>query len=142
MYVRDLLKVVVRSRIGCNIAGWFINILAYADGMVLLAPSWRGLQCLLDIIDKAAADIDMSFNTKKTVCMIFNPDVKYKIISDSFPQFRLAGCNLSFVPNFKYLGHIIENKLQDDADVYRELKCLFTRTNILIRRFSRCLFNV
>ena len=65
LYVRDLLKVVVKSCIGCNIAGWFINILAYADDMVLLAPSWRGLQCLLDIIDKAAVDIDMSFNTKK-----------------------------------------------------------------------------
>jgi len=95
------LKVVVKSCIGCNIARWFINILAYADDMVLLAPSWKGLQCLLDIIDKAAVDIDMSFNTKKTVCMIFNPLVKYKMISDSFPQFHLAVCNLSFVPNFK-----------------------------------------
>ena len=142
LYVRDLLKVVVKSCIGCNIAGWFINILAYADDMVLLAPSWRGLQCLLDIIDKAAVDIDMSFNTKKTVCMIFNPHVKHKLISDSFPQFHLAGCKLSFVPNFKYLGHIIDNRLQDDDDVYRELKCLFTRTNILIRRFSHCSINV
>ena len=79
-----------------------MNILAYADDMyVLLAPSWKKLQCLLDIIDKAAVDIDMSFNTKKTVRMIFNPLVKYKMISDSFAQFHLAGCNLSFVPNFR-----------------------------------------
>jgi len=28
--------------------------------------------------------------------------------------------------------------MQDDGDVLRELKCLFTRTNILIRRFARC----
>ena len=63
--------------------------------------------------------------------------------NDSFPQFHLAGCKLSFVPNFKYLGHIIDNSwLQDDDDVYRELKCLFTRTNILIRRFSHCSLNV
>ena len=56
-----------------------MNILAYADDMyVLLAPSRKKLQCLLDIIDKAAVDIDMSFNTKKTVCMIFNPLVKYQ----------------------------------------------------------------
>ena len=65
------------------------------------------------------------------------------MISDSFPQFHLAGCNLSFVPNFKYLGHVIDNKLQDDDDdVYKKLKCLFTRTNILIHRFSHCSFNV
>ena len=80
----------------------------------------RPLQCLLDIIDKAVVDIDMSFNTKKTVCMIFNPHVKHKLISGIFPQFHLAGCKLSFVPNFKYLGHIIDNRLQDDDDVYTE----------------------
>jgi len=54
--------------------------------------------------------------------MIFNPLVKHKLISDNFPQFHLAGCKLSFVPNFKYLGHIIDNRLQDDDDVYRELQ--------------------
>jgi len=54
-------------------------------------------------------------------------------------QFCLAGHTLSFVglPVFKYLGHIIDNEMQDDGDVLRELKCLFTRTNSLIRRFLR-----
>ena len=85
--------------------------------------------------------IDMTFNTYKTVCMIFSPTNKCKSVGDSFPQFRLAGNNLSFVPTFKYLGHIIDNKLLDDTDVQRELKSLFTRTNILIRRFSRCSVN-
>jgi len=32
--------------------------------------------------------------------------------------------------------------MQDDGDVLRELKCLFTRTNILIRRFARCSVDV
>ena len=26
----------------CNFAGTFVNLLAYADDLVLLAPSWRG----------------------------------------------------------------------------------------------------
>jgi len=33
---------------------------------------------------------------------------------------------------------MIDNKLCDDVDINRELKCLFTRTNILTRRFARC----
>ena len=49
---------------------------------------------------------------------------------------------LSFVQQFKYLGHIIENTLCDDCDIKRELRCLFTRTNILVRKFSRCLVAV
>jgi len=38
--------------------------------------------------------------------MIFNPYVEHKIVS--FPQFSIAGNNLSFVPTLKYLGHIID----------------------------------
>jgi len=142
LYIRDLLKMVVDSEIGCNIAGCFVNTLAYADDLILMAPSWRGLQCLLNIVEDAAKAIDMVFNTNKTVCMIFSPTVKQKLVSESFPQFRLVGKYLSFVPTFKYLGHIIDNKLMDDTDVQRELKCLFTRVNILTRRFSRCSLQV
>ena len=84
LYIRDLLKSVLGCNIGCNIAGRLVNILAFADDIVLVVPSWRGLQCLLDIIGKAAADIDMLFNTRKTVCMIFSPCVKYKTASVNF----------------------------------------------------------
>jgi len=66
--VRDLLKGVVGSRVGCSVAGHIIYVLAYADDMVLIAPSWRGLQFLLEVIGKEAVNIDMLFNTNKTVC--------------------------------------------------------------------------
>ena len=46
-----------------------INILAYADDLVLLAPSWRALQQLLDKLSVAATSIDMLCNIKKTVCV-------------------------------------------------------------------------
>ena len=55
---------------------------------------------------------------------------------------------MSFVPNFNYLGYIIDKKLQDDDDddddIYRKFKFLFTRSNIglLIRRLSHCSFSV
>jgi len=51
----------------------------------------------------------MSFNTRKTVCMIFNPCNRRKIVCNSFPAITLAGCQLLFVQQFKYLGHIIDN---------------------------------
>jgi len=43
LYVRDLLKAVVKSCIGCNIAGWFINILAYADDIWYYWPPHGGI---------------------------------------------------------------------------------------------------
>ena len=37
--------------------------ITYADDIVLLSPSWQGMQELLNVIEKAAIDIDMTFNT-------------------------------------------------------------------------------
>jgi len=100
------------------------------------------LQDLLNNIDIVAVEIDMSFNTKKTVCVLFNPIEIYKIVCIHFPRFCFFGHRLSFVPVFKYLGHIIDNEMQDDGVVLRELKCLLMRTNILICRFARCSVDV
>jgi len=137
-YIRDLIRAVVHSNTGCCISGCFINILAYADDLVLLSPSYQGMQTLLSILEKAASAISMSMNLNKTVCMVFNPLNKHKVVSDLFPPLKISSCNLSYVSQFKYLGHMIDNKLCDDVDINRELKCLFSRTNLLIRRFARC----
>ena len=48
-----------------------------------------------------------------------------------FPRFK-----------FKYLGHIINNGLTDDDDICREIRGMFARTNILMRRFGKCSLNV
>jgi len=45
---------------------------------------------------------------------------------------------LQYVQVFKYLGHMITNTQCDDDDVHREIRNLFTRTNILARRFAKC----
>ena len=58
-YIREMLGAIVDSGIGCLIVGMIINVLAYADDLVLTAPSWKALQLLLGILDDQAADIDM-----------------------------------------------------------------------------------
>jgi len=99
-YLRDLITRVTALNLGCTYAGTIINLLAYADDMVVLAPSWQALQSILVVIEDAASKISMSFNTKKTVCMVFNPCDRRKIICDTFPQFTLADCKLQFVEIF------------------------------------------
>ena len=141
-YIRDLIDRVTKLNIGCNYFGTSINLLAYADDMVLIAPSWFGLQSLLKVVELSANEINMSFNTNKTVCMIFNPNNRRKVVCTVFPTFKLAGCNLVYVEQFKYLGHIIDNCLIDDSDIQREMKTLFVRANLLCRRFQRCSLQV
>jgi len=43
-------------------------IYSYADDMVVLALSWHALQSILVVVEDAASQINMSFNTKKTAC--------------------------------------------------------------------------
>ena len=90
-YIRELLSGVINSSIGCNIGGYMVNILAYADDIVLLAPSWRARQQLLDKLQVKAGDIDMCCNSKKTVCMIFSPKCQSKTVAYQFPNFTING---------------------------------------------------
>jgi len=46
--------------------------------------------------------------------------------------------SLHYVSQFKYLDHIIEHTFCDDSNVNMELRNLFARVNVLIRRFSYC----
>ena len=55
----------------------------------------------------------------------FNLKCVSKMVSYTFPSFTLCGVKLKFVTNFKYLGHIINNKLCDNDDSESEIKNVF-----------------
>ena len=80
----------------------------------------------------------MSVNIKKAVCMVYNPVCNNKILNCEFPKFHLLNCELLFVNSFRYLGHIIDNSGSDNDDIDREIRNLFIRTDILIRKFHNC----
>lgn len=137
-YIRELLVELQLTQSGCNLGDMYINVLAYADDIVLLAPAWRALQKLIDTLCVHCIKIDMTCNYQKSVCMIFNPKDRKKVISTVFPNFKLGSSTLQFVAEFKYLGHMIKNDLSDDLDIQREIRNMFVRANILARRFLKC----
>jgi len=86
-----------------------INVLAYADDIVLCAPSWRGLQQLIDLLAIEIGNIDMLVILRKRVYGIRAKE-RSKLISHTFPSFQYNGVVLSFVSEFKYLDirlHVI-----------------------------------
>ena len=70
-YIRDLIYETAYSGFGCKIANHSLNILAYADDIVLLAPSWKALQNLLSILYAHAMYINM-FVEKLATAFNFN----------------------------------------------------------------------
>jgi len=77
--------------------GWhFYNVLAYAD-LVILAPSWTALQQLLNLFSVHIDEIDMTCNVNKTVCMVFPPKNRTKLVSNDFPKLHIGSSLIEFV---------------------------------------------
>ena len=58
-YIRLLLYKISVSKIGCHIGGMPVNVFAYADDVVLLAPSWHGMQDLIMILSECSKYLDL-----------------------------------------------------------------------------------
>ena len=71
--------------------------------MVLLAPSWHGPQLLIDTLYVLEDETSMSFNSSKTICMVFNPSVSQKIVSRNFPVFTVGNTAMKFVSKSVFL---------------------------------------
>lgn len=134
VYIDELLLVLNNSGIGCSFNGSSMNNFAYADDLVVLAPSPSGLQKLLNICEVCASSLDIIFNVKKCVYMCIKPK-KYKL---RIPSIYLCGKSLQLVNSFKYLGHYITEDLCDNNDIKRQLNAIYCKGNMLIRKFYNC----
>ena len=134
VYIDGVLNNISKIDIGCRLFGTNWNCLAYADDIVLYAPSWRGLQALMNVLFNALTDIDMSINCSKTLCMVFSPRYKCNRFLNVIPKFHLGDVEINFCVKFRYLGHIICNTLEDKDDVMREICLLFFRCNRLCNK--------
>jgi len=107
-YIRELIGDIVSAGIGGRVYGQVVNVLAYADDMVLLASSWRTLPRVISILSVHATSLDLKCNTIKAVAMVFDPKTLAKLFR------RISNCPIQNVTHFKYLGHIISNSANDE----------------------------
>ena len=64
--IDDLLVKLSRSSFGCFIGLNFVGALAYADDIVLVAPTPAAMRKMLTVCDEYAADHDIMFNPDKS----------------------------------------------------------------------------
>jgi len=95
-YIREVLNEIMASGVGCHIGDVCFNVLAYADDLVLIAPSWAAMQQLLNVFHSSIHDIDMTCNVTKTVCMVSNPLCRHKLVANSFPLLKLGSSMVIF----------------------------------------------
>ena len=72
VYINDLSRSLSKLPIGCCSGENVINHIMYADDIVLLSPSAKGMQILLDNAYTYGCEYDILFNSQKSQLMIFD----------------------------------------------------------------------
>ena len=93
-YIDEVLEKISSLGTGCFLCINEINILAYAEDFVLLSPTSRRLQVLLNKNRKFVKPIELNVNVDKTVSMIINRKKKLSDDISFFIQWQ------SFIENF------------------------------------------
>ena len=135
VYLNDLSNSLNESKVGCQINSYMVNHLFYADDSALLAPSPKALKALINICEVFADHFELVYNSKKTVIMCFKPKNMRSLF---VPAFTLNDKVLEVKSCHKYLGVFIHDGLKDDIDINRELRGIYARGNVLIKKFLTC----
>ena len=138
IYVDDLTQSLIKSKIGCMLDEVCYNHIFYADDLCLLAPCAIALQKLLDICHEYGVEHDVIYNPLKSVCIVFKPDR----FSLKCPLVHLGNNVLEYQEKVKYLGVLLNDKLNDNDDIMKQMRGLYARANSVLRKFAACSFEV
>ena len=121
LYIDDVLQEISQMNIGCRLGILRMNILAYADDLVLLAITPSQLNQLYEILEDKFKHLKLNINRDKSKCMIFRKT------RDPEMQSKITICDREFdvVTSYKYLGHILQSNLMDILDVEFRLNSFF-----------------
>ena len=137
VYLDNLILSLVNSGVGCYMGHICLSVLAYADDVVILAPTASAMRKLLAICDGFANDYDVKFNASKTKCILFQPACCNKMSCNAKPVFSIQNNNIEFVDSWPHLGHIINNKLNDCDDIINRRNILLGQINDLLCYFGK-----
>ena len=112
-YINDLVRRLKELGYGVSIGDRDLTALLYADDIVLMTNSASEMQALIDEVDKFCAEWRLDLNPKKSQIMVVAPNGVPSEESDSGdePKYVWRGKALEVVPEYKYLGVIVTNKL-------------------------------
>jgi hypothetical protein len=109
IYIEDIINLVNEScEPGVQMGNLNIKVILYADDIIVLSHTKRGLGKLLKIVEQFGSDKEIKFNPEKTYYMLHNEKAKVsKIIKTSEriqPDPELNGINIDRVSEMRYLG--------------------------------------
>ena len=137
LYIDSVIKEIGNLEMGCRLGFLRINILAYADDIVIIGDTLHTLQKIYCKLVHNLDNLKLILNKNKTKCIIFDSS-RY---GNNVKEITLGNDTLECVTEYKYLGHIIQRNLEDTKDVQSKLNQFYSKFNIVYRKFKNVSVN-
>ena len=139
VYFDELLCKLSGAGYGCHIGDIFVGVLAYADDVVLLAPSPSAMRNMLALCDEFANEYSVAFNANKSKCLVVQPRQNRGLPLLNLPtlNFRVGGNDIEIVSEWPHLGHIISSHCLDDGDIFHRRNCMIGQVNSVLCHFGK-----
>jgi hypothetical protein len=141
LYMDGLLNRLSDAGVGCYMGDTYVGALAYADDIVLIAPTPSAMNRMLLICDEFAIEYNVLFNASKTKCIYFCPKSRSNLLLHRYNvcdlNFTLNGNAIEFVDRYKHLGHVINSDLTDNADMSEKRAIFIGQANNIICYFAK-----
>jgi hypothetical protein len=133
VYIDSVLESIDSSPGGCRFGLNSINVIGYADDIVLLARSQSHLNTLYSLLKRKLIPLELRLNPIKTKCLFFGP---FRKVITRPQTVLLDNDHLEVVNKFKYLGHWIDCDLSDVSDIEANLNRFYAKFNSIYREFK------
>jgi len=132
IFINDLIVGLEGIKVGCYIGQRYFGCVAYADDILLMAPSLAALRIMLKYCTNFADINNILFNPTKSHC------IKFSLCTTAISQFvvLLQGIQLSWTNSIVHLGHILQANNKDTADINARLNDFTSQSNYFFARFG------
>ena len=133
VYIDDVVKRLVLSRMGCWVGGCYLGCILYADDLILMSSSVCDLQKMVDLCADEFSNCDMRINASKCAVMRFGPRV-----AKHCAEICIQGVPVAYCDKTKYLGVMLRSSVKFAVDLsymkakfYRAFNSLFHKCSKL-----------
>ena len=132
-YTNDILESISSMNDGCSLNGYKTNIIAYADDLLLMSPTVKGLQLMQDNLQILLKDLCFKIADKSKYLIFKHKNYKTQEYN---PKILLDGAVLYDVNECIYLGVILNGSHDVGSDIDRRLSSFLKQFNGMYSKFN------
>ena len=133
VYIDDAIKAVQSVGSGCYMRHVCINIIVYADDILLLSPSVEGLQQIVTVCEIVINSLGLDLNYRKSVCMRMGPRYLVQCVNIK----TINGNVLDWVSELRYLGVFLVSSSKFKCNYAYAKKSFYRSFNAIFGRVGR-----